>query len=544
MQGGDGFLLVLAWLGTYLIHSTLFLSIAWLCLRGRSIQRPRFAERGWRFAVLAGILTASIQVLLGARPLLGRLALESESAASAPSGASTGSPPESALESEPGLAVPAVGRAEPSAVEDRIVESARRRQNLAIPSPTIVPARAGSSSQITRDETRDETGANERQAASSRTLNPRFSLSSLSLETLLLAWVLLGGVGIALFAAAWSRLIRILARRRPIDSGPLVERLRELERKAQVSRPVRLSLSARLDSPITVGWVRKEIVLPDRALRELSANQIESMLAHELAHAVRQDPAWFSIYALIERALFFQPLNRLARVELNGLAELLCDDWAVALTGRRLALASCLTEVAQWIVGARRNVVPAMADGRSRLSIRVERLLEEQRSPQSEPKLRGFSLSTSLSVALFVIAVPGVSSPPSAAKPVSAPILPIPSSASGTRGTSGTLPEPAAKPAAPAETDRTEFAPATSAAESDLTLDHEWLETELESLAQELTELACELEELGLSDRFAGLLQELEGKLAALRARRDRLHELLPRALSARTPHRSSDSTE
>ncbi len=527
MRGGDGFFLVLAWLGTYLIHSTLFLSLAWLALRGRSIKRPRFAERAWRFAVLAGLLTASLQVLLGARPLLGGLALGDSAALEEP------------LANDPGLDPgPAPGRAEPRRCEDPVLAST----DVEPPSAQTVPARTFSSGP-TREGT-DSSAAKvrkDRPAAASRARSAPLSLPPLPLETLFLAWALLGSLGIALFAAAWSQLIRILARRRPIESGPLVERLRELERKAGVSRSVRLSLSPRLDSPITFGWLGKEIVLPERALQELSAHQLESMLAHELAHAVRQDPAWFSIYALIERVLFVQPLNRLARSELHGLAEVLCDDWAVALTGRRLALASCLTEVARWIVGPRRTVVPAMADGKSRLSLRVERLLDEERPPQREPKLLGFSLGTSLSMAVCVIAVPGVFSPPRSAEPALAH-LPL-HTTGDTTGAARATPEPPAEAAKPAD-DNDESAQERSAAETDLTLDHEGLESELESLAQELAELRRELEELGLADRFAGLLQELEAKLAALRARRDRLQELLPRALSTRTPHSSSDSTD
>jgi hypothetical protein len=58
-------------------------------------------------------------------------------------------------------------------------------------------------------------------------------------------------------------------------------------------------------------------------------------------------------------------------------AELECDDWAVARTGRPLGLARSLARVAEWsISGARVNAEIALAQGGPRhLSDRVRRIL-------------------------------------------------------------------------------------------------------------------------------------------------------------------------
>src|SRR2546429_8130729 len=73
------------------------------------------------------------------------------------------------------------------------------------------------------------------------------------------------------------------------------------------------------------------------------------MLAHELAHLARRDSLWLAGASLIERCLFFQPLNRLARRELETTAEYLSDEWATRKTGSPVALAKCLATVAEWI---------------------------------------------------------------------------------------------------------------------------------------------------------------------------------------------------
>ena len=197
---------------------------------------------------------------------------------------------------------------------------------------------------------------------------------------LLLPWV--GGtvIGALAIVVALIRLRRALLQRTPLTEGPVAELFAELCRRSGSSRRTRLSTSADIAAPITFGVWRPEVCLPDRALSELDAEQQEAMLAHELAHAVRRDPMWQLISKALVLVFFFQPLNRLARKRILDLAEYLSDDWAVAHTGRELPLASCLTVVARWlVVGKKPLLAPGMADG-SRLSSRVYRLLDRERS--------------------------------------------------------------------------------------------------------------------------------------------------------------------
>jgi hypothetical protein len=126
--------------------------------------------------------------------------------------------------------------------------------------------------------------------------------------------------------------------------------------------------------PLTLGWTRMRVVVPERAARELDFDERRAMLAHELAHARRRDPLWISAARVVEGLCFFQPLNRLARINLQDEAEFLADRWAIGRGVEPLALASCLTEVAGWIVSSRRALpVPSMAARGARLTRRVER---------------------------------------------------------------------------------------------------------------------------------------------------------------------------
>ena len=98
----------------------------------------------------------------------------------------------------------------------------------------------------------------------------------------------------------------------------------------------------------------RHIVLPERFFEELDPEQQRAALAHELAHVARRDPEWRIAVEILERVLFFQPLNRLARARLCDSAEFLCDEWAVQQTQSPLALARCLSVSGIVVVAGRR----------------------------------------------------------------------------------------------------------------------------------------------------------------------------------------------
>ena len=150
--------------------------------------------------------------------------------------------------------------------------------------------------------------------------------------------------------------------------------LTQLRRVAGVWRPVRLTTSDAIGTPMVLG--NQEICVPQRFLVELSSAEQRAALAHELGHLARRDPTWQLVASIVERVFFFQPLNRIARLRLRECAEYLADEWAVRQTGDRLDLAKCLAEVAGWVAPSSEPAMArtvAMAEGGSPLLARVKR---------------------------------------------------------------------------------------------------------------------------------------------------------------------------
>jgi hypothetical protein len=139
----------------------------------------------------------------------------------------------------------------------------------------------------------------------------------------------------------------------------------------------------------------------------------------QLAHLSRHDPAWLLLARILECVLFFQPLNVLARRQLQEIAELRCDDWAVERTGRPVALARCLTQVAEWGLEKPYPLAAlSMAGSGSQLGQRVRRLLD-----RGYPRPDGgvpiwLRVGVPLVLAVVTLAAPGASGVGPVAPPV------------------------------------------------------------------------------------------------------------------------------
>ena len=202
-------------------------------------------------------------------------------------------------------------------------------------------------------------------------------------------------------------LVGRLADRRPVSDGALAATLAELKQTTGYRRRVHLTWARTISSPVALGL--SEICVPELAISELGMEQQRSMLAHELAHLARRDALWLLVASLIERVFFFQPLNRLARRELETTAEYLSDEWAMRKTGSAVSLAKCLATVAEWIQASPLGVpVAGLAERRSLLVSRIARLLEG-RLPSTPASRRGWAVLATLAVAVTIAAAPRVS---------------------------------------------------------------------------------------------------------------------------------------
>lgn len=200
-----------------------------------------------------------------------------------------------------------------------------------------------------------------------------------------LVWAWFGGV-LALSIRSiggWAVVERFARRRTWPAEAVWDERFAALAKRLSISRPVRLSVSALAQVPAVVGWMRPIVLVPAGVFTGLTAEQIEALLAHELAHVRRHDYLVNLLQTAAETLFFYHPAVWWVNRNIRSERENCCDDLAVEVCGNTLAYVRALTELEQMRSRGTPRLAMA-ADGGSLLS-RVERLLGMNRTAGTAP---------------------------------------------------------------------------------------------------------------------------------------------------------------
>jgi uncharacterized protein (TIGR03435 family) len=196
-----------------------------------------------------------------------------------------------------------------------------------------------------------------------------------------LAWIVI--VWLAGAAAFWFRLAggwvvtarmrSMLVRRAPPEWQ---EALRKLGAQIRLSRPVPLLVSALVQVPTVVGWLRPVVLVPVGALGGLPAEYLEALLLHELAHIRRHDYLVNVLQSVAEALLFYHPAVWWVSGHIRADRELCCDDVAVSVSGNALTYARALAHLESYRPS---QVSAVLAANSGSLADRIARLLGKPR---------------------------------------------------------------------------------------------------------------------------------------------------------------------
>jgi len=202
-------------------------------------------------------------------------------------------------------------------------------------------------------------------------------------------WVrLVGGWVVA------ARMRSMLVRRAPPEWQEI---LGKLGARIGVSRPVRLLVSAPVQVPTVVGWLRPVVLVPVGALGGLPAGQLEALLVHELAHIRRHDYLVNILQSVAEALLFYHPAVWWVSGHIRAERELCCDDVAVSVSGDALTYARALAGLEAY-----RPAHLAVAANGGSLRDRIARLLGQSRPSPAPGSIR---VRTGLGPGVLAVAV-------------------------------------------------------------------------------------------------------------------------------------------
>ena len=166
-----------------------------------------------------------------------------------------------------------------------------------------------------------------------------------------------------------------------IDAATLDPVLRTTLQTFQAIRSVELRQSGRLQVPTAIGFLKPAVVLPTWAMQDLSTEELNAILIHELAHLRRRDD-WTNLAQQIVKALlFFHPAVWWIEGKLALEREMACDDAVLAETANPRGYAQCLISMAEKSF-LRRTVALAQAavNRVHQTSLRVSQILDANRS--------------------------------------------------------------------------------------------------------------------------------------------------------------------
>ncbi len=196
----------------------------------------------------------------------------------------------------------------------------------------------------------------------------------------------------------------------PVDAAKLDTRLQETLERNRSSRPVTLCTSDLVRVPTALGLVKPVIVVPHWVMKELSADELNQIVLHELAHLRRWDD-WTNLAQKVVKALFFfHPAVWWIEKKVSLEREMACDDAVIAETASPRAYAECLAHLAEKTLVQRRMALAQAALGRIRqMSLRVAQILDVNRPTSAG---RAWKPAVSLVAGFAIVCVLGISRVP------------------------------------------------------------------------------------------------------------------------------------
>lgn len=206
------------------------------------------------------------------------------------------------------------------------------------------------------------------------TVSDRWAVYLLAVWAVVAAWFLCGVI-----KAAWHlhELRRSCTPLQPTGLDPL---LQETLRRYSAKRNVSLCTSARVRVPSAIGLLKPAVLIPEWVMRELSADEVNQILVHELAHLRRWDDWTNLAQQIIKAVFFFHPAVWWIDKKVALERESACDDIVLSEAATPRAYAECLTRLAEKTFLHRSVVLAQAVLGRVRqMSLRVSRILDPNR---------------------------------------------------------------------------------------------------------------------------------------------------------------------
>lgn len=171
-----------------------------------------------------------------------------------------------------------------------------------------------------------------------------------------------------------------------------------------IRRPVHIWLSEWVTSPVTIGWLKPVILVPVAAINNLSIQQMEAVLLHELSHIRRYDYLLNLVTSFIRVILYFNPFVKAFIRIVETEREKSCDEMVLQFQYNSHEYASALLTLEQVSRNQRLLMLAAAGSGKN-LLLRVESIMGVQKKQSFSFQRIGFMFASLLMILVVNVVI-------------------------------------------------------------------------------------------------------------------------------------------
>jgi bla regulator protein blaR1 len=150
-----------------------------------------------------------------------------------------------------------------------------------------------------------------------------------------------------------------------------------LSKQAGIKKSVELVESALVRTPMVIGFLKPMILFPMGVINRLAPQEVEAILAHELAHVLRNDYLFNIMQSVVEALFYFHPAVWWLSGQIRNERESACDEIAIELINSKMNYAKALVTIQEM---AYYPMSPAMGFAgqlKNQFILRMQRILNQ-----------------------------------------------------------------------------------------------------------------------------------------------------------------------
>jgi TonB family protein len=236
-------------------------------------------------------------------------------------------------------------------------------------------------------------------------IGPGIGMGTLRLSSGLMAVIAALYVATILYFAArfaWrcARVARLTRTTEPLDPSHNASIARDRWSVRLGVRAVPVFSSGQVFAPMTVGCIRKRVLIPAAMLGSIEPRDLETAIAHEMAHACRNDFVKNLLYELLSLPVNYHPAVWMARQRMTETREMICDQMAAEVSGTHQYAQSLLRLAALFLKGKPLGIPHALGvfDANT-LERRLMKLTEVKKRAGRLPRWTAIGVSAVLGIA-------------------------------------------------------------------------------------------------------------------------------------------------